>query len=227
MAEELPEQIKAVEAEIASTTLEIDEVKAELKLVAAQLADGNLSPEWRAEQVEERRRLGKKEEQLRSDKQQLRTKEELLRSAALPPGAVRCFPAELLGQVPAYRHDLAYLVADPGADAKAAGFAGSRFEAPTSTAHGSVSYSRRSSAVDIRRRTRPMKHCRHQWPPWIGCSAWVCLICFRRAAVAGGASGAGGSGICGISAHLTAWPNASPLGSVRLSDIQPLIPSDI
>ena len=107
MAGELSEQIKAVEADIASVMVEIDEVKAELKLIAAQLADGKLSPGRRAELVEERRRLGKKEEQLRAEKQQLRAdeqqlrsmKEELLLSMALPPGAVRCFPAELLGRV--------------------------------------------------------------------------------------------------------------------------------
>ena len=96
MAAELTEQIKAVEAEIAKAVREIEVVAEQLEPIVARLLAVDLPAELRADLWAERDRLGKREEQLRSEKQ-------LLLKATLPlgAGAARCFPAGLLGRVPA------------------------------------------------------------------------------------------------------------------------------
>ena len=103
MAEELSEQIKAIEAEIAEVKERLNRTFARLEVARELPADQRegLLADLRAE----RDLLGKREEQLReqlrTEREQLRTKEELLLKATLPPGAALCFPARLLGQAPA------------------------------------------------------------------------------------------------------------------------------
>ena len=81
MGDELGGQVNVVEAEITKVVREIEEVKAELKVVIALLADLTLPAERRTELVAGEQRLGKKEEQLRA--------QDLLLTAKLqPPGVV-------------------------------------------------------------------------------------------------------------------------------------------
>ena len=186
MVHELDGQINVVKAEITKVEAEIDEVKGQLKLVDQQLEenerlgtkDERLS--MKGEQLlAEKDRLGVKEDRLRAEKQ-------LLLTAKLqPPGVV---PLLFVFIVHA---QLASLVAASSALC-------TRF-CLLSLALAAIGF------------TQPVQteHCQfkvYHSPPWIGCSAWLCLMRFRREAVAGGASGAGGGG---IGAHLPAWPNAS------------------
>ena len=82
MGDELDGQINAFEAEIAKVVREIEEVKAELKIVVALLADLTLPAERRTELVAREQRLGKEKEDLRAEKQLLLT------AKLLPPGVV-------------------------------------------------------------------------------------------------------------------------------------------
>ena len=86
MADKLDGQIKAVEVKITKVEGEIDEVKGQLKLVA-QLEDPELREVQRAELLEEKKRLGTKEEQLRAKEDRLRAEKQLLLTAK-PPGVV-------------------------------------------------------------------------------------------------------------------------------------------
>ena len=100
---ELSEQIKAVEADIAKVVLDIGEVEADLKVVVAKLASRAEPAELLADLRAERERLSKKLERLGKREEQLRSEKQLLLKATLPlgAGAARCFPAGLLGRVPA------------------------------------------------------------------------------------------------------------------------------
>ena len=97
MAEELSEQIKAIEAEIAEVKERLNRTFARLEAVRELPADQRegLLPDLRAE----RDLLGKELEQLRKELEQLRTKENLLLNASMQRGAARCFSAGLLGLV--------------------------------------------------------------------------------------------------------------------------------
>ena len=116
MAEELSQQIKEVKAGIAKLVLEIDEVKAELKVVDGQLKGEGLTAELRAELVEREKRLGAEKLQLGARVLQLGAEKQILLKTEPQPGAARCFPAVLSGLVSAWRQCLAYVAAEPAAE---------------------------------------------------------------------------------------------------------------
>ena len=168
MVHELDVQIDVVEGKITKVEGEIDEVKGQLKLVD-QLEVPELREVRRAELLEEMKRLGTKEEQLRKEKEDLRAKETLLLTAKLqPPGVVPLL--------------FVFIVHAQPASLQAASSALCTRFCLLSLALAAIGFIYLGNG----HKPQPVEteHCQFKVfhsPPWIGCSAWLCLMRFLAA----------------------------------------------